>query len=164
MVDNNEPNENPGAEELAPSRVAELEKLVMDKGEELSLANTRITELEQTAANLESELATLKQSRLESEQKLAEASSALHQAISSYKAQIVESNPVVPPELITGDTIEAIDNSLKSARELITKVRGELETEIKMVRIPAGAPPRAPLDLSALSPREKIEYGIGGKR
>ncbi len=164
MVDSNKQNENPTGEELAQTRVAELENLLAQKDQEISQANARITELEQTIASLESEVATLKQSIAESNQKLAEASQALSQAISSYKALIVESNPVVPPELITGDTIEAIDNSFKSARELISKVRGELETEIKMVKIPAGAPPRATVDLSSLSPREKIQYGIGGKR
>ncbi len=164
MVDSNEQNENPTGEELAQTRVDELESLLAQKDEELSLANARITELEQTVASLESEGATLKQSSLESEQKMAEVGNALSQAIASYKALVIKSNPEVPADLIVGDTIEAIDNSLKNAKSIISKVREGLEAEIKMVKIPAGAPPRAPVDLSALSPREKIQYAIGGKR
>ena len=165
LVDSNEQNENPTGEESANSeaRVAELESLLAQKDEEVSQANARISELEQTVASLESEVTTLKQSLLESEQKLAETSDALTQAVSSYKARVIEANPEIPADLIVGDTIEAIDNSLESAKSLISKVREGLESEIKMVRIPAGAPPRVPIDLSALSPREKIQYGIGGK-
>ena len=65
MSDNNEQNENPTGEELAQTRVAELESLLAQKDEEVSLANARITELEQTIASLESEVTTLKQSLLE---------------------------------------------------------------------------------------------------
>jgi len=37
-----------------------------------------------------------------------------------------------------------------------------MEEEVSKARIPAGAPQRVPPDLSALSPREKIQYAIGG--
>jgi hypothetical protein len=162
LVDSNEQNENPVAEDLDQSRLAELESLLAEKEEELGLANARFTGLEQTAASLESEVATLKESTLESEHKLAEASNALSQAVSSYRARVIESSPEIPDDLIAGETIEAIDSSLENARSLINKVREGLEAQIKLVKIPAGAPPRAPIDLSVLSPREKIQYGIGG--
>ena len=67
-------------------------------------------------------------------------------------------------ELISGDTIESINESLDKAKGLINRVRQGLETEISLGRVPAGAPERRPPDLSALSPREKIQYAIGGKR
>ena len=164
MPDNNEQNENPTGEELAQSRVVELERLVAERDEALNLVKARTTEMEQTVASLEGEVADLKQSSLDTEQKLTEVSDAWCQAVSSYKALALKSNPELPADLIGGDTIEDVDSSLENARSLISKVREALEAEIKMVRIPAGAPPRAPIDLSALSPREKIEYGIGGKR
>ena len=158
-----ENQENPTGEELTPSRATELEMLVAEKEEKLRLANSRITGLEQTVASLEGETSSLKQSGLELEQRLAEAGSALSRAVASYKELVVQSNPAVPPELITGDTTDAINNSLGAAKELVCKVRGELEAQIKMTRVPAGAPQRAPVDLSTLSAREKIQYGIGGK-
>ncbi len=162
MPDDEEQTQSTTGEELAQTRIAELESLLAQKDEELSSANARATELEQTVASLEGELTTVKQSNLESEHRLAEVSDALSQAVASYKARVIASNPEVPVDLIGGDTVEAIDSSLENAQSLITKVREGLEAEIRMVKIPAGAPARVPVDLSALSPREKIQYGIGG--
>lgn len=137
-------------------RVAELEGLVAQKDEALTKANARISELEQTVTNLDNEMATLKQAMAESEEKLTE-------AVANYKDLVIQSNPEVPEELVTGDTIEAINESLEKAKTLVSRVRQGLETEIASARVPAGAPIRTPPDLSALSPREKINYAVGGK-
>ena len=141
----NEPNQVNTAEELEQvrARVAELEGLLAEKDEELVKANARVAELEQVVAELESKLA---------------------QAVSSYKALVVKSNPGVLEELITGNTIDDINASLEQARTILSKVRQGLEAEIASRRVPAGAPERTLVGLSALSPREKIQYGIGGKR
>ena len=155
MPDNNEQEQDLTGEESELSeasrvRVAELEGLVAEKEEELSQANTRVAELEQAVAD--------------SNNKLSKVNESLNLAISSYKALVVQSNLDVPEELIAGDSIEAVNNSLTSARELISKVRSGIEAEISSAKVPAGAPQRAPIDLSALSPREKIQYAIGGKK
>ena len=63
-----------------------------------------------------------------------------------------------------GMVTEAINRSIENANTLVGRVRQGLEEEASRVRIPAGAPQRTPPDLSALSPREKIQYAIGGKR
>ena len=141
----NEQSQNNTEEELEQvrSRVIELEGLVAQKDEELAKANTRVSELEQVVA---------------------ESGRNLAQAVSSYKALVVKSNPGVLEELITGDTIEDINTSLERAKTIVGMVRQGLEVEMASARVPAGAPERTPTDLSALSPREKIQYGIGGKR
>ena len=141
----NEQSQNNTEEELEQvrSRVIELEGLVAQKDEELAKANTRVSELEQVVA---------------------ESGRNLAQAISSYKALVVKSNPGVLEELITGDTIDDINASLERAKTIVGMVRQGLEVEMASARVPAGAPERTPTDLSALSPREKIQYGIGGKR
>lgn len=146
-------NQNPEGEESGQSQtltITELEDLVAQKDEELIKANTRITELEQTAAESDEKLTTIKNS--------------LTEAVASYKATVVQANPEVLEELITGDTIQSINESLKKAKTLISRVRQGLEVEISEAKIPAGAPQRTPPDLSALSPREKIQYAIGGKK
>ena len=155
MPDKNEQDQNLTAEELEPGeapgdRVVELEGLLTQKDEELSRANARIVELEQAVA--------------ESNDKLNKLNESLNQAVSSYRALVIQSNPDVLEELITGDSIETINNSLASAKELIGKVKSGIEAEISSAKVPAGAPQRAPLDLSALSPREKIQYAVGGNR
>jgi uncharacterized coiled-coil protein SlyX len=155
----NNQDQSPAGEELesAATRVAELEQLVASKESELGAKDSRIAELEQAVADRDSQIAALNQS-------LAELESKLSQAVASYKALVVKSNPAVPEELIAGDSIEEIDASLANAQVLIERVRQELEVEIAAAKIPAGAPLRAPLDFSALSPKEKIQYAIGERR
>lgn len=150
---NQNQNPNPEGEESGQSeasRITELEGLVAQKDEELTKANARITELEQAVA--------------ESDEKLTTINNSLAEAVASYKATVVQANPEVLEELIIGDTIESINESLKKAKTLISRVRQGLEVEISVAKIPAGAPQRTPPDLSALSPREKIQYAIGGKK
>ncbi|MBA7658767.1 hypothetical protein ES703_66726 [subsurface metagenome] len=149
-------DQNPGGEEL--------EGLIAEKDEALASKNARISELEQALAGKDEQITALTQSAAELEQKLAELEESLAQAISSYRALAVKHSPGVPEEQVTGDSIEEIDASLASAQALINRVRQELEAEIAAARIPAGAPQRTPADLSALSPRDKIQYAIGERR
>jgi len=143
-------NQDLPVQELGESRVTELEGLVTQKGEELAKANARVTELEQALA--------------ESKEKLATVNSSLAETVASYKTLVIQSNSGVLEELIAGDSIESINESLKKAKTLISKVRQGVEAEISSTKIPAGAPQRTPPDFSALSSREKIQYGLGGKR
>jgi len=100
----------------------------------------------------------------ELETQLTELKEGQSQAIASYRALVVRSNPELPEELITGDSVEEIDKSLAGAQALIDRVRQRLETEIAGARIPAGSPLRTAADLSALSPQEKIQYAMGERR
>ena len=88
----------------------------------------------------DNQITTLKQSLAELELKLTELNERLSQAVSSYRALVIKSNPGVPEELIVGDSIEAIDKSLEDAQNLIGKVRKELNAEIAGARVPAGLP------------------------
>jgi len=129
---------------------------------ELELRNATIMKLEQALANKDSEIADLNQSLDEAKRALDELGKALPQAVAAYKELVVEMNPGVLAELITGDSIKEVNESLKNARALMERVRQEMEAEAAKTRVPAGAPQRTPLDLSALSAREKIQYAIGG--
>ena len=130
----------------------------------LESKDATISRLEQAVASKDSELDTLKQAVAESEKKLNDINDALAQAVASYKALVVESNPDVLPELVTGDTIDAVNESLENAKALVDRVKQAMDEEVSRTKIPAGAPQRSPFDLSVLSPREKIQYAIGGKR
>ena len=144
-------SQNPSnGEESGESRLTELEGLLAQKDEELAKTNDRITELERAAA--------------ESEEKLTTMSTSLAEAVASYRAVVTESHPEVLEELITGDSVEAINESLQEAQALVGKVRQGLEAEITLAKIPVGAPERSSPDLSTLSPREKIQYALGGKK
>ncbi len=159
-------NEQALADELtvARDRVAALEQEKEILTRELESGGLRITGLEQAVADRDGELAVLKETVVTSDRKLTGISSSLAQAVESYLEQVAVANPDVPAELIAGDTIDAVNESLENARTLVDKVKQGIEAEASRVKVPAGAPQRAPLDLSVLSPREKIQYAIGGNR
>lgn len=149
---------------VSEAGVAELESLMAQKNEELAKANARLVELEQAVASKDSEIATLKQAETELEERLTTVSNSLAEAVTSYKTMAIQANPEVIEELVSGDTIESINESLNKAKALVSKVRQELETEISLAKVPAGAPERTSPDLSALSPREKIQYAIAERK
>ena len=168
MADDEELNQKehkvPLVEELErlETKVFELEEVVALKERELASKDNHVSRLEQSVATSDGEIASLKQSLDESADNLNRLNDSLSQAVSSYKTQVVQANPEVPEELLTGDTISSIDDSLAKAKTLVGKVRQGLEAEILTTKVPAGAPTRTAPDFSGLSPREKIKYAIGG--
>lgn len=156
-------SENPPEEEEGKRRqeISELENLVAQRDEKIINTSRRLDELEQALAGKEEEISTLKETAAETEERLTSLNKSLNEAVASYKGLVIGANPEVVEELITGDTIESVDESLEQARNLVSKVRQGLETEISLAKVPAGAPERTSPDLSALSPREKIQYAMG---
>ncbi len=77
-----------------------------------------------------------------------------------YRDLVVQQEPLLPPELIAGDSIDAVDASLAAAREIAGRVRSHIDAQTQAARVPAGAPPRGAPDLSALTPEQKISYGL----
>jgi len=157
------PDENLPQESGLPE-TPENETKQDDTGEELEQVRSRVIELEALVAQKEEELAKASASVSELELVVAERDEKLAQAVSSYKALVLKANPEVLEELISGDSIEQVNESVERANTLISRVKEGLEAEVAKVRIPAGAPERTLPDLSALSSREKIQYAIGGKR
>jgi uncharacterized coiled-coil protein SlyX len=137
--------ETPGLEEDeaagAGSRIAELEQVVSEK-------DTEIDRLKRTGEELEERCRTLEES--------------LTEAVTGYRTLVIKSNPEIIEDLVGGDTIESINESLEKAKALVGRIRQGMEAEISKVKVPAGAPERSSPDLSALSPAEKIRYAIGG--
>ena len=159
--------------ELDSSRVqareleAELEGLKAEKetlAGELETKGAAITELEQVIVTKDSDIVTLKQAIVESDGKFDSLNDELKNAVVAYKAVVVQANPYITEELITGNTIDELNQSVEKAKTLIAQVRTSIEADIASGKVPAGAPARTPPDLSALSPREKIQYAIGGKK
>jgi len=129
---------------------------------ELKSRDDAITELEQALTGKDSEVTAMKQALDDATLKLKDMGEALPKAVAAYKEIVAQANPGILAEMINGDTIEGINESLKNARALVERVRQEVGAEAARVRVPAGAPQRTPLDLSALSPREKIKYAMEG--
>jgi len=151
-----------GAAEAPGDELEALRREQASLVRELASRDAVIIRLEQAAAGKESELTGLKQALAEAERKVAGLNGSLAEAVLRYQQMVVEQNPGIPPELISGDSLDAVDRSLRTARALVERVRGEMEAEVARTRVPAGAPQRRPPDLSALSAREKIHYAVGG--
>jgi len=81
-------------------------------------------------------------------------------AAERYRELVVRSEPALPAELIAGESIDAIEASVDAARALVGRVRSQLEAQAQAGRVPAGAPPRSGPDMSALTPEQKIRYGL----
>jgi hypothetical protein len=87
----------------------------------------------------------------------------LGKAIGGYRQALLSQNPDILPEMIVGGSIEELDRSLSSAKDLTARIREKLEQKTAAERIPGGAPPRTLPDTSSLSSHEKIVYGLEQK-
>jgi DNA repair exonuclease SbcCD ATPase subunit len=161
MVTEKEPEKHEEVEdsgEAGENQLSEKEALE----QEVNSLKKMLLKLEQSLKEKDDEITSLKETLDGARQTIDELGQALSAAVATYKETVVGANPGLLPEMITGDTIEEIDASVKKARAVMEKVRQEMEAEAAKTRIPSGAPPRSAPDLSALSPREKIKYAIEG--
>ncbi|TET38934.1 MAG: hypothetical protein E3J65_04590 [Dehalococcoidia bacterium] len=124
--------------------------------------------LEGRIAELEGELAQFQQSMAVREEEVKGEVAALKEKLSSaagkYRALILAGAPEVPEELVKGETPDEVEASFAAAREMVEKVRRQLEAKAQAERVPAGAPARTPPDLGALSPSEKIAYALATRQ
>jgi hypothetical protein len=135
--------------ERLQARLADTETAAAEAGtlrRELAELKTRAT---QQAADLESLRAAL-----------AEAEAGARAAAARYREAVLGREPQLPADLVSGDTVDAVDESLARARETVAQVRQHLEQEAHALRVPAGAPVRAAPDFSGLSAAEKIRLGL----
>jgi hypothetical protein len=123
----------------------------------------RIAGLEKSLADKDRELVTAQGSVIEGVHAVKEYTAAFNQAVTAYRELAGQANPGLVAEMIKGETIADIDTSVKHARELVKKVRGEIEAGNARVRVPAGAPPRVLPDAGALTAREKIKLAVEGR-
>ena len=130
--------------------------------EETARLNERVRALETALTERDAEISVLKQTGRELEERCTSLGTSLSGAVSGYRSMVVKTNPEIFEEMVSGDTIEAVNESLEKARALVSRVRQGMEAEITRMKVPAGAPERTAPDLSALSPGEKIRYALGG--
>ena len=147
---------------------AEIDRLRAEASNERDRAEIAIAE----AARLGAELAAASDAAAAFEADITSMRSMLDEAdkraiagAARYRDLAVRSEPALPPDMITGDTIEAVDAALAAARELAGRVRSHIEEQTQAARIPAGAPNRrrAP-DVSAMTPEQKIRYGLAQRQ
>jgi DNA repair exonuclease SbcCD ATPase subunit len=134
---------------LAEAR-AQLEQTMSEKDARIVALEAQLSQAQQAAESLRAEGVAI--------------SEANAQAIAKYLDAVKAANPVIPPDIIAGATIEDIDASVEKAQSIATAVKASLEAQAKETRVPAGAPARENINLDGLSPREKIVVGIQQKQ
>ena len=93
---------------------------------------------------------------IEKEAVIGKLTGSLAGAVAAYRTSITAHHTDVPAELITGDSIADVDESVKRARALVEQVRASLKT----------APPpvvavRRGGSVEAMTTEEKIRRGLG---
>ncbi len=153
-------------EELAAAR-AEIEQLQVTAADR----EARATHLESLAAGLQDDLVAIRsalserESEVDSLRRVAdEGRLALGAAVARYREVALAAEPDLPAELVAGDTLEQVDQSLDAARRTVAQVRSHLEAQAQASRLPAGSPVRSGRDLTTLSAAEKIRLGLAGRQ
>ncbi len=154
--------DGPPAGDVAGVRAA-LETALKERAaamDELKTRDARIGDLEAAVKKAADDAAAGARS--------AETIKAMHaRAVQKYTALVIAANPEVPAELVSGATVEAVEESLARAKSLVAKVRESLASQAAAAatstRVPAGAPARTGPDPDGLSPREKIQLGLRKK-
>jgi hypothetical protein len=152
--------------EEAQARIAELEGQVTTLTAERTVASERATELESARAGLGAQLAEVTVAQDAAELALSEANGTLAEAQALglahlRRALLAEHAGQVVPELVTGETEEALLASVDLARQAYGRALDAARATIANQRVPAGAPSARSAAASAgLSPLEMIESGL----
>jgi hypothetical protein len=151
-------NAAPTAEEHAVIK-AEL----AEEKKATAAAQAAITNRDKRITELQASVSVVQQAAETAATELTQAKGAYTKAVSKYLEMAKGANPTIPPDVITGATIEDIDASVTKARSIATAVKASLEAQAKAGTVPAGAPPRGEISLEGLSRKEKIAAGIKKK-
>jgi hypothetical protein len=115
----------------------------------------RVRDLQSTNDKLRAQIKNQQELVSEKDRLISGLQSDLGVAVAKYREYLLAQHQEIPPELVKGNTIEEINDSFIEAQKVVERVHQHLEESI-----PAGAPARSDTDISALSPKEKIKYGL----
>jgi len=125
-----------------------LEEAMAEKDTRLAELETALSEAKQGSEASTAELATVKEARDE--------------AVSRYLGMAKVSNPQVPGDMISGETIADIDASVEKGKGLVSAVKKTLESEAAAAKVPAGAPTRGETT-EGMSNKDMIAAGLHQK-
>ena len=86
----------------------------------------------------------------------------LRESALKYREARLAASSHIPPELVTGEELEEIDEQLAAAEQVVSQMRERVEKERRQESppVPAGSPVRRAPDYSQLPPGEKIKLGL----
>jgi hypothetical protein len=147
--------------------IPEDEKIEKPVDDDTQVVQPAVKELQEKVTSLEGQVESKAGEITRLEERLAGqgrdldvAKSAYAGAVEDYKKLVLQANPLVPAEAVSGATIEEIKDSIDRALKLVATVQESLAKQTQAASVPAGAPARTGLDTSAMSTKEKINYGL----
>jgi len=129
--------------------------------EELLAFREQAARVEQLASQIE--LLTSQAAEAETTRDaLSGAQAEVRQATDAARAAIIAANPTIPADLITGDSITQINQSLAAAQAIAARLQ---EAAGKgPLGFATGGTQRQPVDTSALTPHQKIVWGLQNEK
>jgi len=146
--------------ETSRKEVESLTTQLSERDAKMGELQAEITDKGGLIASQDGELNDIKAANLDAEGRLAGLSDSLVEATTKYRSALVSANPSIPESLIIGASIAELDASLATAQGVVSTVKETLAAAEAEISVPAGAPERTGVDLSSLSPAEKIKYAI----
>jgi DNA repair exonuclease SbcCD ATPase subunit len=125
-----------------------LEQAMAEKDARLAELDAALSEAKQGSEASATELAAVKEAR--------------DQAVTKYLGMAKASNPQVPGDMISGETIEEIDAAVEKGKGLVSAVKKTLESETAAAKVPAGAPTRGETT-EGMSNKDMIAAGLRQK-
>ena len=163
---------------MTDEEVAALEERLAEAGAEVERLQTMAADREARAVHLEEILTQAKAEVASRDEQLAALGdeltaarseteglrASLRSAAERYRQAVLASQSEVPPDLVSGETVEEVDRQLEAALHMVAQLKNHLESQAQAQRVPTGAPARRAPDLAALSPTEKISYGLAQQK
>jgi hypothetical protein len=149
--------------ERLQGRLAEAEALATSRNGDLSELRHRFEAVNAALAardadvEAQSDVVATLQSRLEDLGARSQADAA------RYRSLVLAHEPELPADLVQGESVDAIEDSLLQARQTVAQVRQHIEHQAQSLRVPTGAPVRSAPATADLSPSEKIRLGLSTK-
>ena len=146
--------------ERLQTTAADREARAAQLGETLAQAKTELASRDEALAALRDDLSAAQAEASAACSEADELRASLRSAAEKYRQAVLASRAEVPPDLVSGETVEEVDRQLEAALHMVAQLRSHLESQAQAQRVPTGAPARRALDLAALSPTEKISFGL----
>ena len=166
-ANNKETKENNEAPEdqdkvSTPEELETIKAQLQEADEARSALEQAMAEKDARLADLNAALSEAKSQSEASAADLASVKEARDQAVTKYLGMAKASNPQVPEDMISGETIEEIDASVEKGKGLVSAVKKTLESETAAAKVPAGAPTRGETT-EGMSNKEMIAAGLRQK-
>jgi len=157
-------NESPEDQDKVstPEELETIKAQLQEADEARSALEQAMAEKDARLADLDAALSEAKSQSEASATELASVKEARDQAVTKYLGMAKATNPQVPEDMISGETIEEIDASVEKGKGLVSAVKKTLESETAAAKVPAGAPTRGETT-EGMSNKEMIAAGLRQK-